>query len=410
MLDRSARSAPSSTTWLDLAAGWASPVRVDSSVFNPAADSTRASAGTMSPASTAITSPGTRSAAGICTRPARLIRRAVSAVIPRSASIALAARISVAVSSTATAATTAAITTASDSSPNTPDSTATAISSSCNGSVSDSASSAGHRLGLRLRTALAPYRARRATRSRWANPWPVASSRASTSPVSRACQLACAPVGVCESAVTADPSRDPHRGAARPPPADRRAPQTLPRSPWSRLRLPIAGHQPQPPALINAVLGRIHPGRGLHGQRRLLKRGQRPFTGRHRVAGRRAAGGAEVVPGGDLAQPGLEPVQVGLGLLHLGVGGAPAPGLHVNLRQQRRGTPDHLAVFDVAGRVELRDQRVVLGLVGQLHDQRAGRTALGTHPGHQPTRRCARGRHRDHDKPLHTNPPDPRLM
>ncbi len=148
-LDRPASPVAAGTGCSLLPTGAASPVSVDSSTRRPRAASTRASAGTTSPAPTATTSPGTRLAAGTSDMYPSRWSRAVGAVIARSASIARPARTSVTVSVTATAAMIAAIAIASRSSPNTADSTATAISSSCSGSVNDSPSSSHH--GSRLR-------------------------------------------------------------------------------------------------------------------------------------------------------------------------------------------------------------------------------------------------------------------
>ena len=72
-----------------------------------------------------------------------------------------------------------------------------------------------------------------------------------------------------------------------------------------------------------------------------------------RGAGLAAVGGGEVVPGGDLGQPGAEPFQVGLGLLDLGVGGAATGALVCQFAFELGEAFQQPGVLGVTGRLEV---------------------------------------------------------
>jgi hypothetical protein len=117
----------------------------------------------------------------------------------------------------------------------------------------------------------------------------------------------------------------------------------------------------------------------LAGQGGGLELGQGLGAALDRGAGLGAAGGGEVVTGGDLGQPGAEPVQVGLGLLDLGIGRAATVALVGQLAFQFGEALQQLGVLGVPGRLEVGDHRRLLGWLGQHDPQQAGAAAVAVH-------------------------------
>ncbi len=116
----------------------------------------------------------------------------------------------------------------------------------------------------------------------------------------------------------------------------------------------------------------------------VLERGQLGCGLLDGVAGGLAAGRDEVVAGGDLGQPRAESLQVGFGLLDLGVGDVPASVFVGQFLPQLRQPFQDLGVFGVAGGVELGDHRVFIGRVREGHRQDADGAALAADPVGQP--------------------------
>src|SRR4029453_13828604 len=103
---------------------------------------------------------------------------------------------------------------------------------------------------------------------------------------------------------------------------------------------------------------------GLGGQGVFLKGSQLRGTTLDGGLGLGRAGSVEVVTGGDLGQPALEAVEVGLGLLDLGVGGPAAGPFPVQLDQELGNALQQVGVFDSPFAAEVLDDGLFLGRGG----------------------------------------------
>ena len=135
-----------------------------------------------------------------------------------------------------------------------------------------------------------------------------------------------------------------------------------------------------PPPVAAAALRPAWRRMGFGVQRSLfevLQIGGRPVDG---TPGGLSTPGGEVVAGGDLGQPASEALQVGFGLLDLGVGCPTTGALLGQFLAQRGDAFEDLGVFGVAGGVELLDHRLFLDGISEPHPQHPCGPALVVDP------------------------------